>query len=119
MAKLDLLSINKTPDGLAVSAKIFSADEKIVAELEDNEFHINPNNYFKIKRPDSSTLVVYDQKADIVLNVRFLNPHAIRVSGVFRAPQRKPIIINNDEVIPLFGKSTICFGNNDIAIGVP
>lgn len=115
---LDLLTIKKTSGGLAVSAKIFSADGRIVADLDDNEFNVNPSNYFKVKRPDRSTLIVYDQRTNAVLNVRYLNPKAVRVSGIFFAPGHK-IIINEESVMPIFGKSTICLADANVAIHIP
>ena len=92
----NLLVVNKTADGLAVSAKIFSEDTRIVAEIIDNEFHINPNNYFRRDRPDKHTLIVFDQRGRQVFNIRFLNPSTIKVSGIFYYPSSRPVIIADD-----------------------
>ena len=120
----ELITIGKTSGGLSVSAKIFSADGRIVADLEDNEFHVNPNNYFKVKRPDRSTLTVYDQQDRAVLRVRYLNPKAIRFSGIFHyPPQFVPLIIDEEKVRlrAMENADAICSGNNRIAffIGNP
>ncbi|HEY0375986.1 MAG TPA: hypothetical protein VGC87_03430 [Pyrinomonadaceae bacterium] len=95
----DLISLSRTPDGLNVSAQVFSEDGRIIAEIEDNEFHVNPNNYFKVKRPDESTLIVYDQQNNPVLNVRYLNPSAIKILGVFHSPNREPVVIEEEKLI--------------------
>jgi hypothetical protein len=55
-----VLSMRKLDKGITVSAKVFSADGRIIAEIKDNEFFINPNNIFRREFPDKSTLVVYD-----------------------------------------------------------
>lgn len=120
VGKLNLLTIKKNSSGgLALSAKVFSRDLRIVADLEDNEFHVNPNNYFKIKRPNRSTLTVYDQQGNVAIAVRYLNPRVIRVTGTFCSPTYEPIIIDETSVTPLFGTSTICIGEVGVAaIGV-
>jgi hypothetical protein len=79
-----LLSVERTPKGLSLFATVRSRDGHIVAEIVDNNFTINPNNYFKRSRPDKSTLVVYDQNNQAVLSVRYLNRLAVRVLGRFR-----------------------------------
>jgi hypothetical protein len=99
--------VSKTGDGLAVSAKVFSQDSRIVAEVVDNEFHINPNNFFRRERPDKHTLIVYDQQGREALNIRFLNPSSVRVSGIFFHPNRAtPLVISQDRVT-LSGGSVI------------
>ena len=45
-----MLTMDQIAGRIAVSGKFFSRDGKIVAELRDNEFNINPNNYFRKKR---------------------------------------------------------------------
>ena len=58
VASQPLLSVNRTPEGLSISARIYSQDGRIVAEIVDNKFTINQNNYFKRECPDKSTLIV-------------------------------------------------------------
>jgi len=105
--KLDddvVLSIEKSDDdGLLLNATVRSPDKRIVATIEKNVFHVNPNNYFYIKRPDRHTLIVRDQQNRECLNVRFLNPSAVRVLGVFEfATGNFPgIIINETEVLSI------------------
>jgi len=85
IAGKDLLSVQRDPKGgLSVSAKIFDAEGKIIADIEDDEFTINQNNYFKRKRPDASTLIVYDQYDQPVLNIRYLNPAAKQQNSTIR-----------------------------------
>jgi hypothetical protein len=61
MADHPLLTINKNQKGISISAEIYSADGRIVAELRNNGFNINPNNYFRRGEPNNKhSLVVYD-----------------------------------------------------------
>jgi len=114
-----LLIINKKGDRITISAKFFSRDNRIVGELKDNQFYINPNNYFRIERPDEHSLIVYDQENNRTIDVEFLNPSAIRLLGRFYLPDRPPIIIEEDSLI-LGGlkMSRHCFGENRVDIGL-
>ena len=42
----DLLTLYRNKDGLEVSASVFSADGRVIAQIERNRFFVNPNNYF-------------------------------------------------------------------------
>lgn len=108
----DILTLTKKDNELAVSVKIFSRDGRIVAEIRDNEFSINPNNYFRRERPDRHTLIVYDQEDRKVLDVRFINPRTVRFLGIFNHPIR-PIVISQTEG---FLANTICLGNLDAEV---
>ncbi len=74
------LSFIRATKGLTLSARIF-AEDGIVAEIDKGEFKVNPDNLFKIKRPDLHTLVVYDKWGTPVIGVEFLNPDAVLVTG--------------------------------------
>jgi hypothetical protein len=111
MAGEDLLSIKKGKKGFLISAKIFSYDGKIVAQLEDNKFYINPHNYFRLERPNKYILAVHNQRAEKVLDIYFINSNTIRISGIFIMPNRQPIIVAED-VLKISGYSYagLCFG---------
>lgn len=110
----DVLIMDSEDGKIAISAMVFSSDGRIVAEITRNEFHINPNNYFRKERPRPQTLRVFDQQNRKVLDVDFLNPRAIRFSGVFSHPD-SPIVISDGA--GLF-RNTICFGNNQTDVNI-
>jgi len=101
-----MLTMDEIAGRITLSGKFFSRDGKIVAELKDNEFYINPNNYFRKKRPDTHSLVVYDQEGTEILKVRFINPHTIKFTGIIRHPLATVVI---SETEGLF-RNTICTG---------
>jgi hypothetical protein len=104
----DVLTVERERGQIAISAKVFSRDGRIIADIARNEFHINPNNYFRKERPNPRTLRVFDQENRKVLDVDFLNPRAIRFSAIFNHPVR-PVVISDTE--GLF-RNTVCFGDN-------
>lgn len=77
-----LLSIEKKDKGMSINAQIYSLDRRIAAEIIDNRFQINPNNYFRRERPSKHALVVYDQEGAEVLNVDYLNQNAVHITGI-------------------------------------
>lgn len=78
-----LLSFIRTTEGrLTLSATIFD-ENGIVAEIDRGEFAINRDQAFKMKHPDSHTLVVYDNWGVPVIDVEFLNPDAVVITGRF------------------------------------
>ena len=113
------LIIDKSEAGIAIFAKLFSEDGRIIAELKDNQFYVNPNNYFRIERPNDHALIVYDQSGQQALNVEFLNPFAIKLLGKFYFPGRPPILIE-EEWMSYGGikMSNNTFGENRVDIGI-
>jgi hypothetical protein len=90
VAGTELLDLRRTTKGLAISAKTFSADGKIIAEIIDNRFYVNPNNFFRIEKPDSHSLVVYDLMGIRVLDIKYINTRSVRALGIFQLPGAPP-----------------------------
>jgi hypothetical protein len=81
----DILWIKRSGETISINADIF--DGRIVAEIRDNEFYLNQNNMFRMKRPDRHRLIVYDQEERECLNAHFLNPKAVMIKGHFELPE--------------------------------
>jgi hypothetical protein len=91
----DLLSLNHDPKGVTVSAEIFDPDG-ILVEIDHGKFHIYRTDSVKHQRPDVHTLLVYDKWNNKRLAVRYLNSHAIDVSGTFFYPGYKTVLANEN-----------------------
>jgi hypothetical protein len=98
--------------GIGVNADIHSPDMRLVAKLRQNHFDINPNAIFIKERPDFSTLRITDSYGNEVLNVRFLNPHTLGITGVLFFPGVAPIVIS----LPRF--TGVCSGYNNQDINI-
>lgn len=94
----DILDLRRTPKGLAINARAFSEDGRIIAEIVDSRFYLNPNNFFRMDRPDSHSIVVYDLRDRKVLDVRYINPHSVRVLGIFQVPGALPLTIDEAQM---------------------
>jgi hypothetical protein len=93
-----LLSLDKKNGGIAVSAKVYSEDRRLVAQIINNKFYINESNSLRPERPDHHTLSVFDQRGQRVLYVRYLNPSAVKVLGVFHTA-KGPVQITENGVL--------------------
>jgi hypothetical protein len=110
-----VVSLKWKPEGVSVSADVFGQDTRIVAQIVDNEFYVNPNNYFRIERPDNHTLVVYDQYAHEVLDVRVHNRTSVSVTGRFYSSRLEcpPAIVTKEYTLWNDSKwSGACFLGN-------
>jgi hypothetical protein len=54
-----------------------------IVRVIDNEFQANPNYAFHPVQPNQHSLIVRDSNGDEVLNIYFINPKVIRVTGTF------------------------------------
>lgn len=80
------LTIGIKNSAMRISASIMDSDNKNIVRIIDNEFQANPERAFNPKQPDKHSLVVRDVKGVEVLNVRYLNPKAMRIVGRFQVP---------------------------------
>ena len=79
----DVLSIDRNDKNqIAVTVEVRGVDDKLIATIDKNNFNLTQNALQTHKpRPDRNTFVVYDEYGNQALNVRYLNPRAIRISG--------------------------------------
>ena len=92
------LSIGIKDNAMRLSASVFDSDSQNIVRIINNEFQASPERAFNPKQPDKHSLVVRDSKGVEVLNVRFLNPKAMRIVGRFQIPGiAEPIQILPDE----------------------
>jgi hypothetical protein len=83
--------------------KIFDDRNNIIARV-DAEDGFWVENSTRKKRPNPSTLVVYDHSDVEVLRMVFLNPTTLSITGIFRHPQiAKPVVVT-PEYIDVIGK---------------
>lgn len=110
----DAVEVDRGANGrVALTARVFGDDGRIVALVERNRFTINPNNYFR-RELTSHELRVWDQGNREVLNVRYMNKDTIRVTGIFAtAHPGQPLIVTSDSITnpayPNFRVSNVCF----------
>lgn len=98
------LKINK--DEMKIDADIVDSKNNNMCRIIDNEVKIMQENTFNPKLLDGHSLIVRDWSGEEVLNISYLNPSAIKISGRFYVEESvKPIIINDGGIfLPGGGK---------------
>jgi hypothetical protein len=82
IAETSVLRLDRDSNGsLGIWLDIRSSDGRLIARIEKNHFTINQNNFLSMKRKDRSSLTIFDQYGTEVLNARYLNPHAFRLTA--------------------------------------
>jgi hypothetical protein len=89
----DVFVIDRGSSGVLVSFRVFDDVGNAVARLERNTFKAM-NSASHVERLSASNLTVYDDRNTKVLDVQFLNPQAIKITGTLRYPGVDPIVIS-------------------------
>jgi len=86
-------------DKMLVSARVFSIDGNIRADLTDNEWEIIKNNPFK-RNYDSKALEVCDATSGLViLQVELLDRQSLRLSGLFEDGSSLWCVTDSPEIL--------------------
>lgn len=110
----DLLWLEQgTSNSIEVSARIFDERGELIARLERNQFTPTAAAS-RIKRPDRSTLEIYDHKDRQVLRIHFDNYRAMEITAILHSSSgRKSLVIAKDGI---FINGTVinqlCTGNS-------
>jgi hypothetical protein len=88
----EALRIDRAASDLLITFRVFNDSGALVASLDRNTFTTR-SSAAHVERPDASHLLVFDDRGTQVLEVQFLNPQAIKMTGILRYPGVEPIII--------------------------
>jgi hypothetical protein len=76
------VTITLKNESILISADFRSLDGKIVAQITDNEWQINPNNYFD-RNYDENGLEIIDQDGITKFQIDYTDLYNIRIGGSF------------------------------------
>ncbi len=94
------LSVGITNGLMRITATVMDSSNRYIVRIINNEFQANPEYAFNPKQPDEHSLIVRDADGNEVLNIRFLNPRAMRIVGRFYMPGlSEPVLILPSEGI--------------------
>lgn len=96
------ISIKILKNKIYVSAKVRSLDGKITAEIENNEWELNPNNYFK-RNFDKSGLEIIDEFGIPIFQIDLIDNNSIRLGGIFINEITSIIIKSNTSPLTAYG----------------
>jgi hypothetical protein len=91
--------LNKNDSGnVGITVDIYDSQQNIVVSIVNNKIINISNDAFDVIHPDLSTLTItIKRKKERVLDVRFLNDHAIRILGHFRYPNASDMVATEDD----------------------
>jgi hypothetical protein len=89
----EVLRIDRDSSDLLISFRVFNDNGASVARLDRSAFTA-ANAASHVERPDPSHLAVFDDRGAKVLDVEFLNPQAVKLTGILRYPGMDPIIVS-------------------------
>lgn len=92
-----LIWVTATPKGILLSGHMYDQSGAVV-KFQNNHFEVNKNLGFKPGRPDKHTIILYDNWDRVILKIRFANPHALEMQGVFFYPGRPPVIVDDSGI---------------------
>jgi hypothetical protein len=88
------LSIEFRNGRILLTATLLDKSNRYICRVIENEFQISPERAFNPKQPDAHSLIVRDADGVEVLNLKFLNPKTMRITGRFQLPgSPEPLLI--------------------------
>jgi hypothetical protein len=88
------LSIEDRDGRILLTATLLDKSNRYICRVIENEFQISPERAFNPKQPDAHSLIVRDADGVEVLNLKFLNPKTMRITGRFQLPgSSEPVLI--------------------------
>lgn len=93
------LTLDRTPRGVTVDAELYDATGKLVVSVHDNMVDAITNERIHVSNGGSlDTLTVTNERNEELLYVRYLNPSAIVVRGVFRCEGHDPVAVTDEQI---------------------
>ena len=98
----ELLAIEGKPGAITVQAKVLDKDGNIIVSVENSKFYVNPNRTYRPPvRNDKSSLKVFDEAGNAVLDLRYANPQTLIVQGIFHANSGQLMLVDSGDAIHL------------------
>jgi hypothetical protein len=94
----NLITINIKPEGLSINATIYREDGRLVAQITDNKFVINPNQYFQLRSRDQHELRVEGKDSTLLLYVRYLNEKTFLFEGILAVPGKRALTVTQNYI---------------------
>ena len=106
-----LLAVKRQKGSLVITTlRLYPEVGDIFARIDENGFWVSPG--IRKKRPDLHTLIICDGSDEEALNIRYANPRAIQINGIFHY-EGKTILIrpNYFQMDGFSGPGGVCSKN--------
>lgn len=115
----DIITLQRTKQGVLVSAKLYDSHGKLAAEIIDNHFFVKVQPALRLDHSDPHSLRILDGDRTLV-DIQFMNPTTIRVLGTLYGPLGTHLDVSEDEM-KVNGKGYmrgVCVGGLYVGISV-
>jgi hypothetical protein len=81
-----IITIQRTKQGVLVSAKLFDSHGELAAQIVDNHFFVNVKGAAHLEiAPNHHSLKIFDGES-ILVDIQFMNPSTLRILGTLYGP---------------------------------
>lgn len=94
----DIITLRREREQVLLDVRFTSEDGNASGRLVDNRLTDNPENYFRIERPDRHTLIVRDLRGIQVFKAHFVNLKNLILVGVFQSGQGESLNVTPESV---------------------
>jgi hypothetical protein len=93
--RADIITLQRTGQGMLVSANLYDSQGKLAAQIIDNHFFVKVRPAFRLDRSDPHSLRILDGDATLV-DIQFMNPTTLRVLGTLYGPLGTHLDVSQD-----------------------
>jgi hypothetical protein len=83
--KENIITIQKTKQGMLVSVRLFDSKGNLVAQIIDNHFFVKVRSALQLDQSDPHVLRILDGR-DTLLDLEYMNPTTVRILGTLYGP---------------------------------
>jgi hypothetical protein len=95
--KEDIITLQKTRNGMLVSAKLYDSEGKLAAHIIDNHFFVRARSALRLDNSDPHSLRIVNGDTTLVA-FQFMNPTTLRVLGTLYGPLGTHLDVSQDEM---------------------
>ena len=95
--KADIITLQRTRQGMLVSANLYDSQGKLAARIIDNHFFVNVRDALRLDHSDPHSLRILDGDTTLV-DIQFMNPTTLRVLGTLYGPLGTHLDVSQDEM---------------------
>jgi hypothetical protein len=120
--KEDIIALQKTKQGMLISARLYDSQGKLAAQIIDNHFFVKVRTALRLDHSDRHSLSILDGDSTLV-EIQFLNPNTVRVLGTLYGPLGTHLDVSQNEMRVNNGLGPTlqhsCFASREVGLSIP
>ena len=95
--KADIITLQRTKQGMLVSANLYDSQGKLAAQIIDNHFFVKVRGALRLDHSDPHNLRILDGDTMLV-DIQFMNPATLRLLGTLYGPLGTHLDVSQEEM---------------------